>query len=359
MAAMKHQVWKFLVAGIGCVAVFYLLYSPADNNTSMPNNKMAPKAKPAKLYENDQGEVAAAEFVKTDLSQEQIAALGEYALLREITFYECQGFEQSIDAELVKLKNITAVHFVRSSIDDSSLARLSKMPAVEHLTLSTVDVTSKGIETLGDWNRLKRLTLTGNIAPAALNGLSELRQLEHLELAITEGEARHLAGLALPGIRILSIADTGFSDADLSRLPAWTTLEVMEFPAENITDAGVVHLAKFPALKRLALSGSKVTDAGLVELHSLKQLEFLSLNGCPEVTNNGMRTLAKMPALKRLLIENSGVTGEGLMQLAPSESLRYVGIGETQASKAEVASLAAALPDRHVHRIQQLPGPGE
>lgn len=359
--AIDLRTMRYLVAGLCFAVILWLLYfqdgdAAADaRNSVTPINGLPSQTQSPILRRNAQGEVIDAEFYTTEVSPEQIAALREHALLQEITFYQCRGIDELVDAELVKFKSVSIIHFVRSSIDDKSLTRLSKMPAVEQLTLCNVDVTATGIAVLGNWSRLKRLTLEGNIELSALKGLSGLAQLEELEIALGEGEAQHLAAHALPEIRRLSISDIEFGDAELALLPAWKTLEVFEFPAENVTDVGVAELRKFPSLKKLELMNSQITGAGLSELRHLKQLEVVSLLNCTKATDRGMNVFATMPVLKSLLLTDSGVTGAGMMQLAPSKSLQYVGIGQTQASVEEVATLAAALPNCEVDRIQTLP----
>jgi hypothetical protein len=116
-----------------------------------------------------------------DVSPEQIVALREHVMLQEILFYECRGIDDLVDAELVKSESLTVIHFVRSTIDDNSLARLSKIPSVEQLSLCNVDVTATGIAALGKWSKLKRLTLEGNIELSALKGnaVKEIRQPIH------------------------------------------------------------------------------------------------------------------------------------------------------------------------------------
>jgi len=331
---------------------YYFRDTDADGrNSATPISGTPSQTQSPTLNRNAQGKVIGAEFYTTDVSPEQIVALREHAVLQEILFYECRGIDELVDAELVKSASLTIIHFVRSTIDDNSLARLSKMPAVEQLTLANVDVTATGIAALGKWSKLKRLTLEGNIELSALKGLSALEHLEELEIAIGEGEAQHLAAHAFPEIRRLSISDIQFGDADLALLPEWKTLEVFEFPAENITDAGVAQLSKFSSLKELVLMDSQITGAGLSALGHLKKLEVVSLMNCTKATDRGMDVFATMPVLKRLLLLDSRVTGVGMMQLAESKSLRYVGIGETQASAEEVAKLAAALPNCEVDRI--------
>ncbi|MCH8829896.1 MAG: hypothetical protein IID45_09995 [Planctomycetes bacterium] len=228
---------------------------------------------------------------------------------------------------------------------------------VVQLTLSNTEVTSKGIAALKDWKNLKRLTLKGKIKSGALEGLSQLQQLESLEIGLSGFSVQQLIGKTLPHIRILKIPHADLSDDDLSSLPAWKTLEQIEFRADKVTDVGVAHLTKFSSMKTLALTDAKITDAGLKELLKMTKLETLNLYGCRKITDRGMKIVATMAALKNLQLEESGVTGSGLMNLEHSKSLRNVGIGEKKASKAEIAKAAEAMPSCQFERIQQGPGP--
>ncbi len=357
--AMNPIHFRACVVRLCCVALLSLLCSGCASNskTTTASKTKEAKAKPATLSRNAQKEVVAAEFLKTALSIKQIAALSKHAELKEITFYECSNFSDKVCDELAKLEGVTAVHFIRCPVDDSTLAELSKMANVVQLTLSNSEVTSKGMAALKDWKNLKRLTLKGKIKSGALEGLSQLQQLESLEIGLAGFSLRQLAGKPLPHIRILRIPFADVSDDDLSSLPEWKTLEQFEFRADKLTDAGVAHLTKFSSLKKLSLADAKITDDGLSELLKMTKLEILNLYGCKKITDLGMKIVATMPALKNLQLEESGVTGAGLMNLEHSKSLRNVGIGEKKASKAEIAKAAEAMPSCQFERIQQGPGP--
>lgn len=318
-----------------------------------------PVAKSATLYKDADQVVTSAEFVKTPLSPERIAELRKHPHLEELSFYECSGFNDAVCGELRKLQGITALHFVRSKIDDAALSKLSTMSGVKHVTLSSCNVTDKGVAALKSWKALGRLTLSGSMDLKALEGLSALKRVKVLEISVTGFAAANLAGHDLPAIRAIALPDTEVSDGDLAILPAWKSLEEFRFIATGITDDGARSLKKFPKLKKLALNESKVSDAALADLVALKNLEQLSLYGCKNVTDRGMKSAAALPKLERLQLESSGVSGAGLMFLTSARSLRYVGIGETQASKNEVAMAAARMPKCKIERIQQRPGPRE
>ena len=188
--AMNQRTLRYLVAGLCFAVILSLLYfRDADNDarrSAAPVSGVASQTQSPTLHRNAEGKVIGAEFYSTDVSPEQIVALREHAMLQEILFYECRGIDELVDAELIKSESLTSIHFVRSTIDDNSLARLSKIPAVEELTLANVDVTATGMAALGNWSKLKRLTLEGKIEMSALKGLSGLEQLEELEIAIGE-----------------------------------------------------------------------------------------------------------------------------------------------------------------------------
>ncbi len=137
-----------------------------------------------------------------------------------------------------------------------------------------------------DGLRFLSLAETG-ITDAGLAHLSRLQHLEELHLdstAITNEGLKILAGL--PSLRVLDLKDTAVTDEGLARLKNVPKLRGLYLTRTGITDAGLASVGKLKQLETLILWDTEITDAGLVHLHSLTNLRELILWGT-RVTDEG------------------------------------------------------------------------
>jgi len=128
----------------------------------------------------------------------------------------------------VKVRQFVFNMNVFATAADGPLAHLSGQTSVEALLLFGSSITSKGLQNLGRFDKLTRLTLQNGteITDADLIHLLPVKKLEQLSLEMTEVTDACLPTLAkLPVLKVLDIRGTKISDIDrLLKLPALTHL---------------------------------------------------------------------------------------------------------------------------------------
>jgi Leucine Rich repeat len=169
--------------------------------------------------------------------------------------------------------------------------------------------------------QVQRLYLTGkdviddDLAP--LNNARKLKQLDLIDIAITDTGLKHLEGL--------------------------TELEHLSIRRADITDEGLRSISGLSELRELYLNGTKVTSAGMAHLETLTRLEGLTLTDS-QVGDDGLQPLGRLPALRDLSLIGTQVTDVGLEHLRSSPKLRSVRHERTQITDSAHEALLSALP---------------
>ena len=141
---------------------------------------------------------------------------------------------------LEELEEIPYLNFNKSTIKDSDMELIAKIPGLMALDLSETRVTNKGLKLLENHPTIRVLWL--NCIPVSDEGLKSI--------------------VTIP---------------QLGELHLWQT---------STTDAGCVLLSKVPSLEVLSLDSTLVTDRGIRALSPLKNLRELKTGGTA-VTKNG------------------------------------------------------------------------
>ena len=131
-------------------------------------------------------------------------------------------------------------------------------------------------------------------------------------------------------VRTISLADEQVTEATLSCLKEFPSLEQLGIRGRNLTDAGMVHVRGLTSLKKFLIGDCQVTDEGLVNLEGLTRLEWVSLGSMP-LTGPGLRHLQKLPRLGDLFIVidqplSAKFRNESLSIVADFPSLKFLSI---------------------------------
>lgn len=189
-----------------------------------------------------------------------------------------------------RLDEVTAIDARGSTVTDTGLATLMKLPALKSLVLDSTTVTDKGIASLQ----------------------------------------------AVPSLQSLSLNSTRVTDAGLGPLALLPSLLRLELMNCNLTPEAFVAIGKFPALEVLMLDRSReLDDTGLDQICNASTLKSLSLNECVGLTDKGLVSLAKAPGLEELRLNRSGISGVGLGQAVAKgglKSLKLLAISATPIS---------------------------
>lgn len=117
-----------------------------------------------------------------------------------------------------------------------------------------------------------------------------------------------------PHLRILHLR-TELGDAEIERLSQLRELEVLDLPlALHVTDKGLYALAQHPRLKLIRIRAPQLSDEGLPTLTTLPELRWLHLMEVP-LTDGGLEVFRSMPKLESLYLDGDRATDEGLSNL--------------------------------------------
>ncbi|MBY0231552.1 MAG: hypothetical protein K2W96_19880, partial [Gemmataceae bacterium] len=151
-------------------------------------------------------------------------------------------------ALLDPLKKLKELELEGGWLDDEALRHLKGLASLESLRLGSSKVLGPGLAHLKALPKLKRLALgSSDFADAGLAGLKDLAGLEELEISggrYSEGKivGTGFAGLKLPKLRVLRLANNKITDATAAHLAAFAGLEELGLEQSALTDAGLVHL---------------------------------------------------------------------------------------------------------------------
>lgn len=237
----------------------------------------------ARLWWNDQNRVIGASFKGVDANDHTLA----------------------LASVLPGLRTVVLVATPQARLTDNGLSRLTTHPALELLSISGNRITDTAMVHVGQMGNLRTLVLNCDITDIGLEQLSELSNLERLDLTQSQ-----------------------------------------------ITDAGMTQLKHFPRLKTLVLNGTHVTNASLPAIAELKALEKLFL-GDTSIDDAAVAPLTEMKQLQRLFLLNTQMTTKAVeeLQLAFPKTCTIVhqsGTYKGTATSPLAMATAPAQPETHV-----------
>ena len=156
------------------------------------------------------------------------------------------------------------------------------------ITISDAPVSEPTLALIATLPDLKWLSITsGQVSERGLENLAKRSKLEHLTVRTTDAGLAHLTGLKT--LTALTVAGTQMSDSGLETIAKIKHLEWLELNVKKVDIDGLAHLAKLPHLRHLYFNGMNTNDARLVKLE-LKSLKLLEMHQY-EVTNAGVDRL--------------------------------------------------------------------
>lgn len=178
--------------------------------------------------------------------------------------YDEQDTPDLLEKELkLDANKIDGAYAAFLDVFDEDLLTLRR-PDTKRLVLGRTSVTSKGLEVLKAYTKLKQLDLTdlpieiddeiSFLAPEC-----DLRELSLFGLKLKSGCGKRLA--RMKSLKELTLSKTAADDAVCESLSSLPSLEVLYLIATPVTDASEASLMKMKTLKELDLSQTKVTPA--------------------------------------------------------------------------------------------------
>ena len=225
----------------------------------------------ADLQWNDENRIIAVRLKGTDANNQNIA----------------------LASQLAGLRVLTVMALPQNYLTDDGLAPLASRPKLQVVSLSGAQLTDNALLHLQMTDTLKVLILQGNFTDVALEMISGLPNLEHLDLS-----------------------QSHITDDGLARLPQLVNLEVLIANDTDITSGGLESLVQLKKLSHLYLGGTAVNDEAVEQLKKLAQLETLFLKRT-NISGEGIgRLLPALPPSCRVIHDAGTDLGEREPQTA-------------------------------------------
>jgi Leucine-rich repeat (LRR) protein len=260
-------------------------------------------------------------------------------------------------AHLVEMDSLEHLDLSCTQVDDEGLNRIAPLVRLQRLVLPP-DISDAGCASLELLSGLEQIDFhyTTSLTDTGLAHLAKLPRLRSLDLSefdITDQGLKHLRGLTR--LERLDLSGTRVTNEGLASMATLTALSSLNLSNTQITSAGLVHLSKLVHLKELQLSASQVDDEGLNHLASLHNLKMLSLR-YTDVSDAGLDHLQSLENLNYLDLSGTRVSDAGLERLGSLSRLEHLSLEETQVSPQAVARLADTLPTLQQYDMAPLVG---
>jgi hypothetical protein len=188
------------------------------------------------------------------------------------------------------------------TVSDAGLANLAKTKEFHVLNLRHTKVTDKGIEELSGWS-LRTLV----IPRAAKTDLG----LKHYLAAVEAPTALCLDDWEITDAGLEELGKYKTLQR-ISLMPLSCFRRSAKFG--RVTDKGLRELLRLENLRALSIPFTDITDVGIRELVALKRLQTLDLR-CTHVSDKGLGALSVMKELRYLDLAGTEVTDAGVAAL--------------------------------------------
>ena len=153
-------------------------------------------------------------------------------------------------------------------VSNIGLKTLTQLHALKELTLQTPNITDIGLGALSSLTQLQSLSFVAypRITTSHFNQLTHLVALQHL--SFVDCHLNNIEGLGdFTRLRSLTIRNcNGMADHHLNPLNKLTLLQHLNLSANAITDSGLAQLSGLTALQELMIEFTKVDENRLYEL---------------------------------------------------------------------------------------------
>ena len=319
-------------------------------------------------------EVVHVNFYQRPPTPELLGVVAGLDGVNELFLYKMTG-SAGLD-HLPEMGRLKTLLIEGSGIDDAAMAEVSRVAALEQLTINKARLTDAGLARLLALPRLGSIGMTDVLGPtdagvarlAALPGLRSLglhnipgvgdlvlaairenhRDMEALVFdrgRVSDAGLANIAGMK--DLRALNLQGTQVTDVGLANIRGLVELESLFINVEGVTDAGLGNVQDLKKLAVLMLGSSKITDAGLARLADKVELQTLFLSGT-SVSDDGLVHLGGLAKLDNLSLMRTAVTDAGLIHLQPLKALKTLNLRGTKVTPEGVAALRAALPSVRV-----------
>lgn len=179
-----------------------------------------------------------------------------------------------------KLKGLKVLRIFGNggTMTDGGLSELGEMNNLNVLKLSSDELIGYGLKEIGAKNNLKSIEISGNrCSEAVFNSVGEMTGLIRL-VVDCRGFSIGKSVKALPSVlRSLELLGSNVTSKHLSALRGCPKLEHLEVGGEWINNDAMQWIGELKNLKTLLLAGTNVDNDGIKKLYGLKALRSLRL----------------------------------------------------------------------------------
>lgn len=253
---------------------------------------------------------------------------------------------------LSKIQALESISLVNTSVTVSGLRELHNCPNVETLTLSGAGITDDVILGIEGWPSLKSIQIIR--ASISSDGLVPLTKCETL-VAIDLWEAGQIDDSAmtilesLPGLESIHLVNAPISDKGMQSSSAWKSLRSLRINSQKITDVGLENIRHHPQLQTVGFQEASIENPAV--LATLPQLREVDLSGT-KLVDDSLQFIAQSNSIVSLSLHRTSLTDAGLLQLSSLGTLRDLTVGPNISEQA-ASSLQKTLPACKVQGIDQ------
>ena len=211
----------------------------------------------------------------------------------------------------------------RPRVTGKILKACSQSKTLESIDLSDAKVDSKDLEALAACLKLGSVGLPNIIDQETVKHLQACRRLSNLVIGNREVSAQEIEQLAAwKGLRSLTIIRAHLSRETLLALSKLETVEALHLADCGLTDESLQSLKGSPKLTLLDLTRNEINGPGLMHVSklNLKGLE-LTFNNLNDLTIKHLQQLGSLETLN--ISYNTGITNTGI-QNGPLQSMTHL-----------------------------------
>lgn len=314
----------------------------------------------------------------TDSALKRVADVPEAAAqIRELDMSASKIRSGSLTL-LAQFPNLQLVKVSHVKLPAGGFATFSPQSKFSEIELVNTTIDEAGIASLAAVRSLKRVNLS--MSPAINSGgltpLSQLVELNDLDLSQTRVDSSITPMLASLPLQRLNLSKTSVSDAGLPAIASIRTLRELNLSFCPITGVGFRSAFKSSQLVKLEVAETSFGEAGLLAVRGMKTLEELNVYKAQIAPLNSVRTaFSSLPKLRVLHVganrvidaaiapwfgscrnleelnisaHQTMVTNAGLAGLVKLQKLKHLNCANTAVNEQGAAALKQKIPGLEV-----------
>jgi Leucine-rich repeat (LRR) protein len=322
------NVANFQSASLRVIICCWLLLNAGCDTSQLSDATSLQNSARIELSASGEPRLLRAKFI--DLTPELNRQFADMNTLEEVEINESRRDGSPLLSEIARLPQLQTIRLNHVALTDAELEQLSGAQHLTTLELSQTGIQGEGLKHLSKLPIKRLLLCDTSITAEGLASLTELKELEELELYLPTLSASSIPSLAaLKNLKKVHIIRINFNyrlHGGLNCFEGVESLEELRIHGERLTSRVLRAVAKVKSLKSLTLDRGLFVDEGLEALLPLEKLENLEIHECVDLTDRSLSLLAMLPNLKSVQLSETKLSGLTLPHLAKAANLKNVAI---------------------------------